>query len=177
MPAVTWARLIGVFVAALFVQVAILNQLVIFGVHPELMVLLPVAGGFIAGPQRGASIGFVAGLFTDLAVQLPFGLSSLTYVLAGFTAGLIARASGTSELTAGEAFSCAVLGTATSALYVLLGTVIGQSGLLSSQTLQALAVVGVAALLLSYPVLKMIRWCVRGSSSSYSVPTGGSALG
>jgi hypothetical protein len=116
-------------------------------------------------------------LFTDLAVQLPFGLSSLTYVLAGFTAGIIARAAGTSELTAGEAFSCAVLGTATSALYVLLGTVIGQSGLLSSQTLQALAVIGVAALVLSYPVLRLMTWCVRDASSSYSVPSGGSALG
>lgn len=176
MSAITWIRLIGVFLASLLVQVAVLDQLVIFGVHPELMVLLPIAGGFIAGPQRGASIGFVAGLFTDLAVQLPFGLSSLTYVLAGFTAGLIARASGTAELTAGESFSCAVLATATSALYVLLGTLVGQSGLLSSQTLQALAVIGVAALVLAYPVLKVIRWCVRDASSSYSVPSGGSAL-
>lgn len=153
-----------------------LNQIVIGGVHPDVMVILPVAAGLTAGAQRGASIGFVAGLFADLAVQLPFGLSSLTFVLAGFVAGLVARAAGSSEATAGETISCAVLATATMALYVLIGTIVGQSGLLSSQTLSALAMVGISALLLSFPMLRVMRWAMRGAAAPHSVPSGGSAL-
>lgn|SRR5487761_2253639 len=176
MPLASWARLVALFFFALVVQIAFLNQIVVSGVHPDLMVILPVAAGLTAGAQRGAAIGFVAGLFADLVVQLPYGLSSLTFVLAGFVAGLVARASSSAQATAAETVSCAVLSTATMALYVLIGTIIGQSGLLSSQTLAALAMVGVSALVLSYPVLRLTAGAMRGASSSHSVPSGGSAL-
>jgi rod shape-determining protein MreD len=174
--ALTLLRLTIVVVVAFFLQAVLFDQIVVVGLHPDVMIILPIAAALVAGPRRGASIGFVAGLFADLLVQLPFGLSSLTFVLAGFTAGLIARASGANEQPAGETITCAVLSTATMALYVLLGTIVGQSGLLSAQTLQALAVVGVGALVLSYPVLRAFRWGVRGSARAYAVPSGGSAL-
>ena len=177
MSPLTWLRLLAVLIVALVVQSALLNQLVVFGVHPDVMVILPVAGGFVAGPQRGASIGFAAGLLADLLVQLPYGLSSVTFVLAAFTAGIITRSSGAGEMRVGETFSCAILSTATSALYVLLGTIVGQSGMLSDQTPKALAVVGAGALLFSYPVLRALKWGVRGSVAAHSIPSGGSALG
>src|SRR5487761_1934568 len=150
MPLASWARLVALFFFALVVQIAFLNQIVVSGVHPDLMVILPVAAGLTAGAQRGAAIGFVA--------------------------GLVARASSSAQATAAETVSCAVLSTATMALYVLIGTIIGQSGLLSSQTLAALAMVGVSALVLSYPVLRLTAGAMRGASSSHSVPSGGSAL-
>ena len=176
MPLAAWARLVALIFFALVVQIAVLDQIVVSGVHPDLMVILPVAAGLTAGAQRGAAIGFVAGLFADLGVHLPYGLSALTFVLAGFVAGLVSRAAASGEATAAEMVSCAVLSTATMALYVLIGTIIGQTGLLSSQTLSALAIVGCSALLLSYPVLRLMRRAMRGAASPYSVPSGGSAL-
>jgi len=176
MPFAAWVRIFALVVFALVVQIALLDQIVVSGVHPDVMIILPVAAGLSAGAQRGAAIGFVAGLFADLGVQLPYGLSALTFVLAGFVAGLVSRAATSSEATAAETLSCAVLSSATMALYVLIGTIIGQSGLLSSQTLSALAMVGGSALVLSYPVLRLTRRALRGAAAPYSVPSGGSAL-
>ena len=87
-----WSRLAAVIVFGLVIQVALLNQIVVWGAHPDLLVLFPVAAGLVQGPQRGAIVGFIAGLAADLVVQLPFGLSPLTFVLAGFAAGLLGKA-------------------------------------------------------------------------------------
>ena len=38
----------------------------------------------LAGSERGAVVGFVAGLLTDLFLQTPMGLSALTYSVVGF---------------------------------------------------------------------------------------------
>src|SRR5579875_2967657 len=57
-----WGRLGVVVVGALIAQVGVLNGVVVLGAHPDVMVLLPVAAGIIAGPQRGAIVGFVVAL-------------------------------------------------------------------------------------------------------------------
>jgi rod shape-determining protein MreD len=173
----TWARLGGVLVVALVFQVALLNQVLIFGLHPDVMVIFPVAAGLIAGAERGATIGFAAGLLADLVVALPYGLSPLTFCLAGFVAGLLARAAGAHEIGLLTSVSCSALAAATTLLYAVIGTVIGQPGLLSSRTVSSLIIVGLGGLVLSFPVLTVLRWCFVGSSAgAYSVPSGGSAL-
>jgi rod shape-determining protein MreD len=176
---VKWIRLAAVAVFALVVQVAVLDQIVVFGAHPDVLVIFPAAAGLLQGPQRGAIVGFVAGVAADLVVQLPFGLSLLTFVLAGFVSGLIARASSGSDRGVADVLRCVLLAVATVALYVLLGTAIGQPGLLTLQTARALGVIAVGALLLSAPVLSMIRWCFLGTRRGgwSSMPSGGSALG
>jgi rod shape-determining protein MreD len=176
---VKWIRLAAVAVLALVLQVAFFDQIVAFGAHPDLLVILPVAAGLAQGPQRGAIVGFVAGVAADLVVQLPFGLSCLTFVLAGFAAGLVARATTGSDRGVADVVRCASLAVATAALYVLIGTAIGQHGLLTIQTAGALAVTAVGALLLSAPVLALMRWCFLGARRGgwTTMPSGGSALG
>jgi rod shape-determining protein MreD len=176
---VKWIRLAAVAALALVLQVAFFDQIVAFGAHPDVLVILPVAAGLVQGPQRGAIVGFVAGVAADLVVQLPFGLSPLTFVLAGFGAGLIARATTGSDRGLADVFRCASLAVATVVLYVLLGTAIGQHGLLTIQTARALGVIAVGALLLSAPVLGLMRWCFLGARRAgwTTMPSGGSALG
>jgi rod shape-determining protein MreD len=174
-----WTRLGIVVVLGLVVQVALLDQIVAFGAHPDVLVIFPVAAGLAQGPQRGAIVGFVAGIAADLIVQLPFGLSPLTFVLTGFGAGLVARAASAGEGGAVDVMRCAILATGTSALYALIGAAVGQPGLLDAQTARALAVIAVGALLLSIPMLSLMRWCFAGARRGgwSSVPSGGSALG
>ncbi|HEY5274544.1 MAG TPA: rod shape-determining protein MreD [Acidimicrobiales bacterium] len=175
---VQWIRLAAVAVLALVIQAAVLDQIVAWGAHADVLVILPVAAGLVQGPQRGAIVGFVAGVAADLVVQLPFGLSALTFVLAGFAAGLIARASAASDGGLADVVRCALLAVATEVLYVLLGAAIGQPGLLGAQTGRALGVIAVGAVLLSAPVLSIMRWCFLGARRGgwSSVPSGGSAL-
>jgi rod shape-determining protein MreD len=176
---VMWTRLAAVAVLALVFQVAVLDQIVVWGAHPDVLVILPAAAGLLQGPQRGAIVGFVAGVAADLVVQLPFGLSLLAFVLAGFAAGLIARASTASDGGLADVIRCVLLAVATLALYVLIGTAIGQPGLLTVQTARALGVVAIGAVILSAPVLSLMRWCFLGARRGgwSSVPSGGSALG
>jgi rod shape-determining protein MreD len=176
---VKWVRLGAVALVALVAQVAIFDQIVVFGAHPDVMVILPVAGGLLQGPQRGAIVGFVAGVAADLVVQLPFGLSPLTFVLAGFASGLVARVTTGSDRGLGDALRCASLAVATAALYLLIGTAVGQRGLLSIQAARALGVIAVGAVILSAPVLALMRWCFLGARRGgwTNMPSGGSALG
>ena len=44
------------------VQQTLMLDLRIGGVHPDIMVLLPIVAGIVGGPARGASMGFGAGL-------------------------------------------------------------------------------------------------------------------
>ncbi len=86
----TWARLAVVVLAAVLVQVGLLNQIVIGGAHPDVFLMLAISAGLVAGPQRGAILGFTLGLVADVFVQTPYGLSSLCYVLVAFAVGLAA---------------------------------------------------------------------------------------
>ncbi len=88
MSGANWARLALVVAAGLILQVSVLDQITVLGAHPDVMILIAAAAGMAAGPQRGAIAGFVAGLAADLVINLPYGLSALTFVLLGFGTGL-----------------------------------------------------------------------------------------
>lgn len=76
-----------VLLSVLLLQLAVMSDLPAFGAVGDLMLLMAIAAGSTGGPDRGATIGFVAGLIYDLQLGTPFGLSVLTCVVAGFLAG------------------------------------------------------------------------------------------
>ena len=75
-------------VAALVVQTALLVRLHIFGVMPDLLLLVAVAAGIVGGRARGAAVGFGAGMGLDVFLQSPFGLSALVYAIVGYAVGM-----------------------------------------------------------------------------------------
>lgn len=81
------ARLAGMGIAAVFVQVAAVSQIQLFGTNADLMPLLVAAVGLLCGSLPGALFGFGVGLFSDTALVQTMGLSSLIYVVAGYGAG------------------------------------------------------------------------------------------
>ena len=74
-------------VVAVTFQLAVASRLEVFGVQGDLMLLVAVAAGLAAGPDRGATLGFAAGITFDLLLQSPFGLSALTYALVAYLVG------------------------------------------------------------------------------------------
>ena len=66
-----------VVLAFALVQQTLMLDLRSGGVHPDIMVLLPILAGLVGGPARGASMGFASGLVADLFLPTPFGLSAL----------------------------------------------------------------------------------------------------
>lgn len=179
MSPLTWLRLSVVLVTALVLQVALLDQVVVFGAHPDVMVLLPAAAGLAAGAQRGAVVGFAAGLVADLAVQLPYGISALAFVLVGFGAGLFSAVPLGRDLPGAEVLSCALLGTIAAITYGIVATLVGQPAIFTAGSLVTFLVVAAGALVFAAPVLGALRWCFAeaGPGGAYSMPSGGSALG
>lgn len=83
-------RVAALLVVAIVLQTAVAPNLRVEGVAPDLMLLLAICGGLAGGARYGATVGFAAGLLSDLfLVATPFGLSALTYCLVGFVVGVV----------------------------------------------------------------------------------------
>ena len=130
-----WAR--TVLKVALLLAVGILLQttfgddLRVDDVAPDLLMLLAVCAGFVAGPDTGAVVGFAAGLVSDLFLQsTPFGLSALAACLAGFVVGW----AGT-EVLRSRLFMVPLVAAGGTALgvvlFVVVGYLVGQSQLMA----------------------------------------------
>lgn len=142
------------------VQVVVVSQVTIFGARGDIVLLLAIAAGISAGPERGAEIGFAAGLTYDLLLSTPLGLSALVYCIVGFVMGAIhssvLRAAGwIPVLNAVLASAAGVV------LYALVGRVLG----LATFSGPALPViVAVVSLLNGIVALPLIGACRRALS-------------
>ncbi len=106
----------------------------------DLLLLVAIAGGIAAGPDRGAAIGFAAGIAYDLMLQTPFGLSALTYALVAYLVGSLQD----SVLRAAWWIPVATATVASMAgviLYGVLGTVLGED-LVGWELLRIAVIVG-----------------------------------
>jgi rod shape-determining protein MreD len=75
--------------AILILQVAVFPHLQIYGVVPDLGLLVAIAVGYEYGAEAGAVTGFVAGLGYDLFLETPLGLCALSYAIVGYFMGVI----------------------------------------------------------------------------------------
>lgn len=178
MTTANWVRLVVVVIVALVIQVAVLDDVTVFGAHPDVMILVAACAGMAAGPQRGAIAGFVAGLAADLVVNLPYGMSALTFVLVGFGTGLLRANLAARDVESTQTAACAAAAAVGTLLYAFLGALTGRSGMLGLTTVYAVVVVTLGAVVLSWPVLRSLRWVFSGSRAHLGlvVPRGGSAV-
>ncbi|HUI48086.1 MAG TPA: rod shape-determining protein MreD [Acidimicrobiia bacterium] len=82
-------RLAALVVIVVIVQVAVFPHLRLFGVVPDLGLLVALAVGYYDGPEAGAITGFLAGFGFDLFLETPLGLSALTYAIVGYAIGVV----------------------------------------------------------------------------------------
>jgi rod shape-determining protein MreD len=82
----------AVLTATVALQVALVDQLAIVGVHPELLLLVGVCAGVVAGPGKGAVVGFVTGLAMDLFTSGYFGVTAICFAVAAYAAGAVTEA-------------------------------------------------------------------------------------
>jgi rod shape-determining protein MreD len=167
------ARSTLVIVVAVVLQHTLVDTIRVDGAHPDLMILLPVAAGYSAGPERGAVFGFVAGLVADLFLPTTFGLSALVGCLLGFgtgfaTQGLVRSSWWLAPLTATAATAAGLGG------YAILGAVLGDPAMVRVYLAPALAVVTPAAAVLAVPAVRVLSWALPTRQSGPRVAGGGS---
>ena len=169
------ARLSLVVFVFVVVQETVMLDLRIGGVHPDIMVLLPIVAGIIGGPSRGATFGFVTGLVSDLFLPTPFGLSALVGCLLGFGVGLATVAL---DRTAWWLAPMAALGG--SALYEVtygaLGSVLGQPQMLHVALARIVVVVSVTNAVLAVPAMRLVSWGMADASRE-GMPTSDAGVG
>ncbi len=169
------ARLTLVVLLFVVVQETVMLDIRVGGVHPDIMVLLPIVAGLIGGPGRGATIGFTTGLVSDLFLPTPFGLSALVGCLLGFGVGLA-----TVALDRTAWWLAPVTALAGSAAYEItfgaLGSVLGQPQMLHVALIRIAVVVSVTNAVLAVPALRLMTWGMA-TSSTEGMPTSEAGVG
>lgn len=85
-------RLFGVGLFAVLIQNGFFSTLRLVDGTIDILPLVALAAGFLAGPTGGAATGFGMGLLSDLILDMPLGLTSLTLLLIGELGGRIGKA-------------------------------------------------------------------------------------
>ena len=135
----------------------------VFGVTPDVGLVLTVAVAYYQGPERGAVFGFVAGLVIDLFLNTPFGLSALSFALAGYGVGVVQ--SGLVRPPRWVAPIMGVLGGLVGgALFVCIGALAGQEELLSIRSLKVVLIASAYDTLLAFVAFPVARWATRPTS-------------
>ena len=78
-----------VLAATLVIHLTLLSRLRIEDVRPDALLLVALMAGLTAGPERGAIVGFCAGLLADLTSDHELGRTALVLALVGYVAGLV----------------------------------------------------------------------------------------
>lgn len=149
-----WTLVVSV---ALVLQMGLLNDLRIAGVHPDLMLLLAVCAGLCGGPGRGAGVGFASGLLLDLFLPGRFGVTALAYALTGYAAGVagdtVVRPA--RWISVGLVVLSSALGII---VYAAIGHLLGQHSLSDPRLGAIVGIVSVVNGLLALPALAVCRW-------------------
>jgi len=165
------ARTTIVLFVVLAVQNTLLDSVRVAGAHPDAMILLPVAAGYVAGPDRGAGLGFAAGLLADLFLPTTFGLSALVGCLLGYGTGLTTRGLVRSSWWLPLLVSAGATGAGLS-MYAILGAVLGEPGVLRTDLVPAVVVAVPAAVVLATPVVRLVAWAMPGVATGRGANVG-----
>ncbi|MGI8983843.1 MAG: rod shape-determining protein MreD [Acidimicrobiales bacterium] len=163
-------RLPIMLLGILLLQTTLLAQLRVFGVMPDLMLLVAVAGGIAAGPTRGAALGFACGMLIDLFLPTPLGLSALCFTLVGYgvgvaNTGVLRSAWYIPMLTAGGASAAGVT------LYALIGSVLGER-MINGHLVTIALVVGLCNAVLAPVGVKLVDWSLGSLHDGRSLTSG-----
>jgi rod shape-determining protein MreD len=149
-------RLVAVVVVTALVQVLVVDHARIAGVSPNLVYAVAAVSGLLSGPERGALVGFLAGLLVDLSTTTPLALTALAGCLVGYAAGTmlggVVRQSRIVPIA-----TAAVAGTTGTLLYVAFGALIGRAGPTLREVLVAALVVGASNAVVAPPLVGLLQ--------------------
>ena len=156
-----WVRLPLVTLVALAIQLSLFTDMRPFDAVADIMLLLVLASGMVAGPRDGAVCGFFIGFVYDLMLRTPFGLSALADAWIGYAAGDLQALVSSAPWWIGML----IMGAASAvsvAIYATIGTVFGLRDAVNLHLVTVMVVVGVVNLLLAVPALWVQRWVLLG---------------
>ncbi len=158
-----------VLAIALVLQVSLVARFSLDGARGDLLLLATLAAAVAAGPEKGAIVGFGAGVAFDLVLTTPFGLSALVYCVMGYVVGSFQG----SVLRVGwwmPVASVAIGSAAGVVIYAMIGVVLGQATLSGPPLATIVAVVAVLNGLLAPLATRSLRWALADTSQRRFTP-------
>ena len=156
-------KVLLVLLVALVLQVSLVARFSLDGARGDLMLLFALGAAAVAGPEKGALVGFVAGMTFDLMLATPFGLSALVYCVTGYLVGSFAGS--VVRLAWWVPVLAVAIGSAVGVVaYGVLGTLLGQATLSGPPLATIVAVVVVINGLLAPLAIWSMRWALADHS-------------
>ena len=162
-------RLAVVILVGLVLQVSLFARFSYDGARPDVMILLALAGGFAMGSERGAVVGFSAGLAFDVVLTTPLGLSALVYTLVGYAVGTV----GSSVIRSSSWIVplVALIGSAAGVvLYAVVAEVFGQAAFTGPPLTAIVVVVSTVNAVLAPVAVRAMRWVRESEADSRRHP-------
>jgi rod shape-determining protein MreD len=161
----TYVRIGTVLLSAAVLQATLIADVRVLDVSIDLLLLLSIAAGLTGGSDRGAIVGFVAGLAMDLLLETPFGLSALAYCLTGYLVGTLSESveRGAWWVPLPAALGAGALGVG---IFVAAGDLVGASLTSVPDLGKIVIVVAASCAVLILPANRLVRWCFAGPADS-----------
>jgi rod shape-determining protein MreD len=157
----TTARLAAVLLLAALLQYAVFSTIRVLGVAPDLMLVVAIAAGLVAGAERGAVTGFAAGVAMDLMMPgRPFGLSVLTLTLVGYLVGRY-QVTTTNTSNGAAVLNAGLASVLAAGCYISLARVTAGIDLLGGRFVILALGAALWSMVLVIPVIALMKWTWR----------------
>lgn len=146
-------------VAGFLIQVAVAPHVQLFGVKPDILLVLAIVVAIQDGPTAGATVGFFGGLLQDMISPTLFGVSALVKTIAAYMAGLFKDMTITYSVMLPLVITF-IMTFFEQALLILSIAILGQEGFPSFSILSIFleAIYNVLIVLLLYPLMKRLQF-------------------
>lgn len=153
-PLPRWALIVTV---TLVLQIGLATRIRVLGVHADLMLLVSVCAGVVAGPGTGAGVGFACGLLFDLFLPGRLGTTALAYLLVGYGSGVAGES--VARPNRWTSVGIVVLASAAGTLvYATIGQLLGERSLSDPNLVGIVGIVAAFNAVLAVPALAVCRW-------------------
>ncbi|MCB0953178.1 MAG: rod shape-determining protein MreD [Microthrixaceae bacterium] len=154
------ARTSLVLLGGYVLQLGLFDDLRLFSVHPEVLLAIGVGTAVAWGAERGAIVGFAAGLLADLVLSGRFGVTGLAYGIACYAVGLVSEGLARRSRVM-DALLMAVGGALGTITYAVVAALFGAGTLGEDDLLVIIAMVALWNFVLSPIVVPVCRWAGR----------------
>jgi rod shape-determining protein MreD len=160
---------------AFILQIAVMPQFKLFGVQPDLILVVAVVVAVLEGPVEGAIVGFCGGMLEDIVSPQVMGVGAFSKAVAAFLAGVLKEFFMTYSILLPVllVFIVTILELSVNQLTLLM---LGQEGLPPFNVIGLVlpaALYNVLAVLVVYPVMRRFRFIQKEESLILAKPGGG----
>jgi rod shape-determining protein MreD len=158
-------RLGLVLLIAYLLQVSLVSQLRLFGVAPDVLLLVTILVAFEGGREVGALTGFAAGLLADLSLPTPLGLSALALAVVGNLVA-VARENVTEPTRVVRVLGVLTASAVGVGLFAVVGELFDQETFELARVLRVALVVGLWNVVLVPVGRRPVRWALVGGAGA-----------